>query len=143
MFPGSAPRAQICAVSAFPSRSKYSACRREQLISRKAACLQPLLCRVIFTVLGVFFFFACLLFLSFWKRRFPARFCVCFLTKDAAFPAAPISSTVSQQHQAFYRAEGKQLENAPSLFTRSLNTFILDATFFLHIYGALIIILKG
>lgn len=41
-------------------------------------------------------FFCFLLF--FCKHRFPARFCVCFQTKGAAFPAAPISSTVYQKH---------------------------------------------
>lgn len=62
---------------------------------QKAACHPPLLCRVIFTVLR--FFFCCFL-LSFCKHRFPARFCVCFQTKEAAFPAAQISSTVYQKY---------------------------------------------
>lgn len=109
---------------------------------QKAACHRPLLCGVIFTVLGVFFIY---FLLSFYKHRFPARFCVCFQTKDAAFPAVPISSTVSQKHHIL-QSGGKQLENVGSSFIRRFNMVILDTTvlhFFLHIYGALIIILKG
>lgn len=64
---------------------------------QKAACHRPLLSGVIFTVLG--FVFLVFFLLSFWKHRFPARFCVCFQTRDAAFSAAPISSTVyRKQH---------------------------------------------
>lgn len=80
----------------FPRCSKYPVCTREQFISRKPPVIhQPVLCGV--TVLGCFFVLFCFL-LFFCKHRFPARFCVCFQTKGAAFPAAPISSTVYQKH---------------------------------------------